>query len=325
MTPRFAGSERHAVELANWQAQKHDVHFVLTDRAGEDRPDAWAYRLLPTVQQTRISNWRLVWGIKIRSALHRLKPDVVHCHLSHACKAVGRFNGSATRIATLHIRYKPQQHERLDGLVAIAPWQLDELPATLRPQARCIPNPSSAPPFDADARARIRAQFGIAPNDFWVGTLGRADVSKGWDVLLRAAADLPGLRLALVGNGPIWKKLQDLCPPGVVMPGYTSEPAAWMSAFDAFVSAARDEPFGLVFLEAMHAGLPVLSTATQGARFLGSDFLQPLLPCDDAQAMTQALRTLIHDRPGRRPYAMEAYAPEVHASALEAFYRECRR
>lgn len=322
LTPRFAGSERQAVELANRQVEQHAVAMVLTERAAEDRPDAWAHRLDPRIEQIRLGRWRPLWGWQARRALQQWRPDVAHAHLSAACKALRHWRHPALRVATLHIHYKPQQHEGLDALIAIAPWQLQAIPAAMRAHCSVVPNASDPPPPAADARARLRAGLGLNDTDFLVGTLGRAEHSKGWDLLLQAWAELApaDARLVLVGDGPDWSRWRRQAPPEVAMPGFAERPQDWLAAFDLFVSAARSEPFGLVFLEAMHAGLPVVATATEGARFLGDEFLaRPTT--ESASALREALASALARRPHRRRYVLDAFDPALQAQRVEDFYR----
>lgn len=321
LTARFAGSERQAVELANRQVERHAVAMVLSERAAEDRPDAWAHRLDPRVEQVRLGRWRPLWPWQVRNVLQRWRPDVAHAHLSAGCRALRAWRHSALRVATLHIHYKPQQHEGLDALIAIAPWQLEAIPAPIHEHCVVIPNASNPVPPAPGARARLRASLGITEADFLVGTLGRAEHSKGWDLLLQAWIDLApsGARLVLVGNGPAWSNLRRQAPPDVAMPGFTEHPQDWLAAIDLFVSAARSEPFGLVFLEAMHAHLPVLATATEGARYLGADFIgQP--ETDSVSALRNALKSVLALRPPRRKYNMLAFRPELQAHRVESFY-----
>lgn len=323
-TKRFAGSERYAIELANAQSQSHEVCFVLANAAAEDRPDAWAHRLDPRVEQHRLWYPPLLPAIRVAHWASGWRPDVCHAHLSFACKALAAVRAPTVRVATLHIAYKPRQHRHMDGLIAITPQQVAQIPPSFGGRVVQINNWSQPRPPKPGAREKLRAAWGVAPGDWVVGTLGRSEYSKGWDLLVDAfeRAQLPGARLVLVGHGPAWQSVRGRAGARVVMPGFTNEPADCLAAFDLFVSAARSEPFGLVFLEAMHAGLPVLATATDGAVHLQGSF-EPLLPCGDVVALADALARLNRQRPGRRNHPVEPFSLPMRVADIEAFYRAC--
>jgi len=242
-----------------------------------------------------------------------------------ACRSLRGLALEALKIATLHIRYKPQQHAHLDALIAIAPWQLPAIPEPLRERTRQIDNWTQLRPFDHEARARLRRELGLADDDFLVGAMGRVEPSKGFDLLIEAFAALraPSVRLAVVGAGTDWRKLRRRAPAEVVMPGFAAQPHEWFAAFDAFVSPARAEPFGLVLLEAMASGLPVLATGTEGARHLAALIGTPLIACEDADALREALRCLLAQRPPRRAYALDAHRLEARVAEVEDWYRQC--
>ncbi len=324
MTQHFAGSERYAVELANAQSRRHEVCMLMPASEASSGTSAWAFRLDPAVKQVPIGGWKLSWPGRIRRELDRWGPEVAHAHLSVACKALGAWRSAALRVATLHIAYKPQQHQQLDALIAIAPWQLQTLPAAMVSTSAAIANWSAPPPSQAGARQRLRSSLGLQDSDWLVGTLGRAERSKGWDVLIDAFAQaaVPNSRLVLVGGGKDWSRLRKKAPPTVVMPGFTDEPQNWLAAFDLFVSAARSEPFGLVFLEAMHEQLPILATATEGAKFLGESFGLPLVTIDSVASLSESLRHAGSLRPPRRQHPLDRFNAQQQTARIEAFYKE---
>ncbi|MBK6866740.1 MAG: glycosyltransferase [Burkholderiales bacterium] len=319
-TDRFAGSERYAIELANAQADRHEVTPILRASAAETRPDALAHRVDARVRTVLVDGWRARW--QARRLLRRLKPDVAHAHLSQACKTLRGLDAGCLRVATLHIHYKPQQHKCLDALVAIAPWQLADVDARLREHTVQIDNWTAPIRAAPDARARLRRAHGIA-DDAWVfGALGRVEHSKGLDRLIEAfqQARPPNARLVIVGQGPELDALRRRAGPELLLPGFSAEPQDWMMAFDCFVSAARSEPFGLVFLEAMQAGLPVLATRTQGALHLAPRMEPTLVPQDDLPALVTALRELAERRPERRSYPMQHYRLDAKLAEFDTFY-----
>ncbi|MBE2210732.1 MAG: glycosyltransferase family 4 protein [Xanthomonadaceae bacterium] len=324
LTRRFAGTERHAVELANAQAaQGHDVTLILRKAGAEDRPDAIAHRVDPRVQVVVVGNLLSSW--QARRVLKKLRPDIAHAHLSGGARALKGWRDVATaRIATLHIRYKPQQHQGLDGLIAIAPWQFEDMPPAMRERSVQIDNWTVPSAPSIDARTRLRDEFGIARDAFVFGALGRVEASKGLDVLVAAwqRAALPAdARLVIVGQGGAWQALRAQAPADVVMPGFTDVPRDWLEAFDVFVSAARSEPFGLVLLEAMGAGLPILASASEGATHLREVIGTPLVPVGDADALATALRAMFEARPARREYPMQRFDIDDKLAEIEAFYR----
>lgn len=327
LTHSFAGTERYVVELANAQARDHDVTVVLHKRAAETRANAIAHRFDAGVDVKLVGGWKFLAIWTARRLLKSLTADVVHAHLSGACRALHGINRRFLRVATLHIHYKPQQHADIDALIAIAPWQLDDIPESQRSKTAQIDNWTNAGPADPQARQLIRAQLGVRDDEFLIGALGRVESSKGLDVLVHAyqQAQTQGVRLVIVGHGRDWNALRRLAPASVAMPGFVERPQDWFSAFDAFVSAAHSEPFGLVFLEAMASGLPVLATATQGAQHFRSMFERALVPPGDAKALAKALSDLISERPPRRSYDLTAFSRDAKVAEIESFYQRSRQ
>ena len=324
LTRRLAGSERHAVELANAQAERHDVTLILRRAAAGSHAGAFAALVSPRVKLVLVPDWLPAWHAA--RVLRRLKPDVAHAHLSAACRALRGLSKTCLRVATLHIHYKTRQHAHLDALVAIAPWQLADIPEPLRRHTVQIDNWTLARTPSPDARERLRLAHGI-PSDAWVfGALGRIEPSKGFDMLIDAFADagLPDdAWLVVVGPGAALPALQRQATARatrVLLPGYTRTPQDWLAAFDCFVSAARSEPFGLVFLEAMQAGLPVIASRTQGALHLSPHMQPTLVDVDDLPALRAALQAAARQRPERRSYPMDHYRIDGKLHALEAFY-----
>lgn len=323
LTSRFAGSERYAIELANAQAALHDVTLVLRRAAARDRPDALRRHVSEQVRVEVVGDLLSAFGA--RRVLRRLQPDVAHAHLSAGCKALGGMRGNLARVASLHIAYKPQQHARLDGLIAIAPWQMDAIPEPLCSRSVQIDNWTLPQRSAADARARLRREFGVPEHATVIGAMGRLESSKGFDVLLDAfaRAELPDAWLVIVGSGSEADALRRRAGTGnVVLPGFTTAPQDWLACFDLFVSAARSEPFGLVMLEAMEAGLPILATASHGARHLAGAIGRELVPIDDVAALAQALKEMASKPLGRIAYPLQRFRLEDKLPQFERFYAE---
>jgi glycosyltransferase involved in cell wall biosynthesis len=327
LTRRFAGSERHAVELANAQAAAgHEVALILRRAGAQPRADAIAHRVDPRVRVEVVADLFARW--QARRLVRRLRPDVAHAHLSGGCRALHGLDGVCLRVATLHIAYKPQQHARLDALVAIAPWQLAAIPQPLRARTAQIDNWTLPVAPAPDARARLRARHGIPEDAYVIGALGRAERNKGFDLLIDAfrRLDAPNAWLVVAGQGRELEALRARAAghPRIVLPGFVERPQDWLATYDMFVSAARDEPFGLVLLEAMQAGLPIVASASEGARHLAGAIGTPLLPVGDPDALARALRTLVASKPARRAYPMQQFSIEARLGELERFYRRER-
>jgi glycosyltransferase involved in cell wall biosynthesis len=321
----FAGTERYVVELANAQAMSgHEVTVILHKRAAEDRPNSFAHRFNEKVRQLFVGgpSWIAFWWA--RQVVQKLQTDVAHAHLSGGCRAIQSLRATFLRVATLHIHYKPQQHRGMDALIAIAPWQMKEIPPDQLACTEQINNWTQATKPDASAREKIRTELGIPPDTFLIGALCRAEKSKGLDVLIDAYLTNPpaNSRLVIVGGGRDWKALRKKAPANILMPGFVTRPQDWFSAFDGYVSAARYEPFGLVFLEAFAAGLPVLSTATEGAQIFQALIGRPLLKCGDIHSMTEGLQHFLSERPAKRTYDLSDFTYENQVNRVEAFYKK---
>jgi len=147
-----------------------------------------------------------------------------------------------------------------------------------------------------------RAQFDTPGNAFVVGASGRFVPRKGFDAILRAVAELPDAWLWIAGTGEREAELRQLADTlGIAgrtrFLGWLDEPMHAMAATDAYLMASRHEPLGNVVLEAWHAGVPVISTRSEGPSWFATDGQDALMVDIDAvDQMTDALLRLRDDR-----------------------------
>lgn len=160
------------------------------------------------------------------------------------------------------------------------------------PLAFPMPVPVPVPVPDADSRLLL--------------AVGRLTHAKGFDILLRAwaiaAPRIPGWRLRIAGEGEERNALEALSASlaiseSVDMPGATSSIEAEYRQAGAFCLSSRYEGFGLVLIEAMAFGLPVVSTACEtGPKELlrhGTNAL--VVPPENAAALANAIVSLCID------------------------------
>lgn len=146
-----------------------------------------------------------------------------------------------------------------------------------------------------------RKELGYRDEDIVCVSIGRLVPRKGYDVLLRAWKELPTAKLAIIGDGPMREKLLQLITEydltdRVILLGQVGEEKKrqLLSTATMYVSAAQHEGFGIVFLEAMDAGLAIVAANDGGQR----DFLQQggnalLIAPHDPYAIAHAVETLI--------------------------------
>lgn len=181
-----------------------------------------------------------------------------------------------------------------------------------------------------DVPRASRAELGLPEDRFLAITVGRLVKRKGIDQLLGALAS-PECRqadLLVVGDGPEragWEKLAaGLGLVGRVrFMGHVEEVRKWqlLQCADAYVSATLHEGFGLVYLEAMAAGLPVV-TFDHGGQI---DFLRHgetgyLVRMGDAAGLTTAISRLILN-----PNEVERFRRNNLEQAPQHRIEECAR
>ena len=124
---------------------------------------------------------------------------------------------------------------------------------------------------------------------------------KNLDTVLRALVEVTDLHLAVVGNTEGSPYLDLAASLGlsdrVHFLGFRRDLPALMKAVDFFVFPSRYEPFGLVVIEAMATGIPVITARSTGAAVLVTPEAGIVLPdSDDTEALSAALLCLASDR-----------------------------
>jgi glycosyltransferase involved in cell wall biosynthesis len=182
-----------------------------------------------------------------------------------------------------------------------------------RKQVRLVHPGASFAAADAaralDKRA-LRQRLGLNPDAPIVGTVGRLQRWKGMHVFLDAFALLSASRPALQGvivGGPhetergydneLRAQAERLgVSKSVTFAGFQSNSVEWMQAMDVFVHAADREPFGIVVVEAMALGKPVVAGAEGGPAEIITPGVNGLLaPYGDAQAIAEAVGRVLDE------------------------------
>jgi glycosyltransferase involved in cell wall biosynthesis len=328
--PHMGGIETHLQTLSNELRRSMRLNVIVASETRGHRQET-----VDGIVVTRLANLATIKSMPIcphlAAALRSVRSDIVHLHLPNPA-AVIAYLMSGRRgplVLTWHsdiVRQKLLSQvltplhrwfvRKATECIATSPDYIESSPVLAVSRAHCrvipygIPMERFAEPHNAAGELRRRHGPRI------VLAVGRLIYYKGFEYLMRAMAHING-KLILIGDGPLRARLErNAYEAGarerVFFAGEidNSKLAPYYHAADLFVlpSVERTEAFGIVQLEAMACGKPVVNTRlATGVPFVSVDGLTGItVPPRDPLSLAQAITRLLDDAELRAGYGAAA-------------------
>ena len=327
----FAGTERHMLDLA----RSLSILGIAVTLACPEPSALREAALKETLPVCAIQKHGLIDRVavkRLRDLLRSGEIDIVHAHNGRTAliaALAARRAGRGRCVMTQHFLEPNHATQRgpkavltglahhwvmrqMSAIVAVseaartAMLARGEAPAA---QIRVVPN-GIAPPAVVCVADETRKGLGIAADALLVVCVARLEPEKDIGSLIRAISQvhdaLPAARCLVAGDGSLRAGLEEqiacLGLTGVVrLLGFQPDAPAIIAAADVFALPSLAEPFGLVLLEAMAQGKPVIATQAGGPLEIVADGETGLLvPPASPEALAEAIQSLLDDPAKRR-------------------------
>lgn len=327
------GAENHLLMLCRGQKRLGaDVSVAWLKGRGELAPEfeAAGCRAIRTDIDPLLPRRIVAAVARMVGVLRRLRPHVVHTHLNKA-EVVGNTAARICRVpAVVSSKHNDdaflvKPHFRLmhfglsfgaDAIIALS-RHVEEYTRKIgvRPSVpiRTLHYGLDAETFarasDPDCSQKLREKFLVAvpmgKRKYLIGTAARLERQKGLQHLIEASALLGARRddfaTVILGEGTLRRELEQLVKDRglegrVHLPGRTRDMPSFMKALDVFCLPSLWEGFGLVLLEAMSCGVPVVATEVSAIPEVVADGSTGLLvPPADPKKLADAIGRLLDD------------------------------
>ena len=307
----FGGAERYFVDLSSILAEEgHELQVI----CHSDFQEIDRLIRIPgiTVSSFSVAGWWDIFSLnKMRKEIERFKPDIVQAHLARGAYMAGKIckKNKIPLVVKTHNYVDLKYYKNVDIFITTTKDQQQYLLREgISPEkTKVIPNFSRLPAVGAVSR-HINDPLVIA-------ACGRMVEKKGFHILLKAFNKVleSGARLSLRlgGDGKEKNDLQRLCEDlgindHVEFYGWVDSISEFLEEADIFVLPSLDEPFGIIVLEAMAKGKPLISTRTQGPSEILDQETSYLVETGSVDALAKALSVAISDKDGRLKKAEKA-------------------
>ena len=292
------GAERFFVNLATALGER-GVEQRFAIRPGRSW-DASVAGLGPVIR-TRYRKASLVGKLtewRIRRMVAEWRPDAILAWMARAAPLIPARTDAVTAVRLGDFASSLKHFTKCDAIVGNTPQIVAGVKA-LGWEKPALTISNFARPVEPEPVSR--AALDTPEDAFVVCGAGRFVPRKGMDVLARAVAQVPEAWLWLVGDDkerPVIEALVDEL--GIRertrFTGWVDEPIHHMAAADVLVVPSRIEPLGNVVLEGFRAGVPVVSTRSEGPGWFMRDGVDGhVVEIDDVDAIAAALQTLKND------------------------------
>lgn len=356
---RFGGAERYSVALVEQLAARHEIH-VFAQEIEHDFPGVSYHRVSRPLPKPRWVNQ--LWFAARTWWLTRQGFDIVHSHENTWHGQVQSVHVRPFRVGVFHgrgpLRRALKRLEILTSPRLIVYWLLEAARFRPLPDRHVIASSESVRaemllgyphtarslsvippgvhlPVAAPDRAGQRRRLGLPQDVSLALFIGNDYEKKGLPALLAALATLPGLHLAVAGNGahiPAFRQRAEALGVAdrVHFLGSLSDVTPAYEAADLLVHPTTEDTYAMVVLEALAHGLPVVVSAPAYCGIAADlvDGREALIVADprDAGQIATGIRRILDDAAlavalgaaGRRFAASCGWA--VQAQRLEAIY-----
>jgi glycosyltransferase involved in cell wall biosynthesis len=342
----------NVVALLMQHTSEPDIELVAMTLNRSEHPEARRRVGVDVVEVDRKGRYDLAGILRAVAALRRLKPAVVHTHAHH-----GRYWGRLAAVLAgvpiiVHTEHNPDLrppaprwffsglnrllNPRTTAFIDFTPQRRADLAAAEGiPLERIAVIPNGIPALDADAgaRERARAELGAGPGEILIVVVGRLFEQKRPDLAIDAVAALPEalrtrVRLALLGDGPLLPSLRERAVSSgiadqVRFPGFRTDARALLAGADVALLTSSREAMPLAIIEAMFAGVPIVSTPWDGAdAMLAGGRYGNVASAPEPHAIAAALRDVVENPAAANQRAAAALA---HASVEYDVATQARR
>ena len=231
-----------------------------------------------------------------RRAVERYKPQVVVTWMNRATRFCPPAQGKFVHVGRLGGYYKMKNYQACDHLIGNTKDIVRHIVESGWPEGRAhyLPNFVSV----NDTEPLPRALHTTPQEAPLILALGRLHENKGYDVLIRAMADLPHAYLWLAGEGPLRAELEKLTVQVGVRPrvrflGWCGDSTPLFGAADMLICPSRHEPLGNVVIEGWAHDMPVIATQSEGpGALIRHDRSGLLVPVDEPRVLAKAIKRL---------------------------------
>jgi len=318
VTTNCGGGGRIAKTLATQLAKKHDVQVITDTTNGH-------HTTFPIRKHRHINR-----------VIDQFAPDVVHgCFSLPSSLGLPRLCRKhnvplVTTVMGADV-YDPTRYHRIRPL-------MDHLNSYIFKHSNAVVAPST------DMAARVRRKHGMTPSVVHYGietggcewrkkrvadcpnvlTVSRLVARKNLDVVARAATQMDGAAYRSVGKGPLMESLQQLESANTEFVGYADDLTPFWEWGDVFVLPSEHEAFGIVFLEALAHGLPVV-TSNQGGQTDIIDESVGVCVSPTVSSVADGIRTVLEDyeryQSATESYVQSKFSSTVMAEEYEEVYQ----
>jgi glycosyltransferase involved in cell wall biosynthesis len=327
---RAGGAEIHALQLMKELSLRgHEIYFVAASGKSEEEtmpPGVTAEYRLPFQSFNPFDKLMAYRRLKEIVVQHEI--DILHAHHrtgGYFAEAIYR-RARVPYVITVHDIWHRAPFKAWHGrvfrhLIAVSGFikrGLVEKFGFAAEQVRVIHNgvdPARIEKTSCEEAAQVREKFGIG-SEVVVSLVARITNSKGHYDVIEALRLLPSelnYKCLIVGEGKDKKNLQKLVAryslgERVVFCGFQANIPALMRASDVILLPSHREPFGIVILEGMFSGKPVLVSASGGiTEIVTNDREGIVFPARDVAALARGIQLLVRDPELRRRLGEEAY------------------
>lgn len=269
----WAGSESIAASIANEQATRGDNVTVLLRRHNSFKDKDILKKFSPLVSIFWVEQNETHPDNQMKNLMNNklfvsniTKIDILHAHLPYGCllgKLIKEKLGIKFEICvTMHVRFHPLYY-LADKLFTVANWQKQEVPNDYSGEVYTIENfICNVTDSYKKKLFLLKRKFYIRDNCKYIIYIGRLDLVKGADILIRAfnKANPKGYKLIIVGDGAESSYLKKIASKNIIFTGKIFNAACMLDIADICVIPSRFESFGLVLLEAINSGCRIIAT-----------------------------------------------------------------
>jgi glycosyltransferase involved in cell wall biosynthesis len=275
---------------------------------------------IPIDISSRVAPIRDLRAANTLAAHLKAAPMIVHAHGVRAAwiAAFAKYTQPFPFIFTAHNMLDASGIEKIglsvifahaDRIIAVSGPVMESLVACGAPQEKIviIPNGVDIDYYSNAGKSDLSIDINMGAGEFVVGCIARLSPEKGVDVLLDAAKLKPDINFIVAGTGQLESQLKAKAPSNVRFLGHLEDVRSVLRASDIIAIPSRTEGQGIVALEAMASGIPVVASDVGGLRsMLSNEDNALLVPPGNAEALSAAISRLLADASFRETLANSA-------------------